>query len=269
MPDVGAVTLDRETRPGDIPARRYVSYRYDGSLAGFYCCVFESYTRREVPSYIIAEGGECEQVSLTPEIWVDLEPRKALRVREGLALKGTLRSRELVEHVFLSCMERREMALLAFIRKIFAEGPPVLERLADTVVAPLLKAERHILSEAHLLTGFVRFVETDAGLISTIGPKNFVLPLIAPHFAGRFSGEAFLIYDKTHGTALVHEPGKPWLIARMEPPEERVTEAETRVQALWKRFYKTIGIAERENPTCRRGHMPKRYWPYITEMRDS
>jgi probable DNA metabolism protein len=165
-------------------------------------------------------------------------------------------------------MERRETALLAFSRLAFAQGVSALERLADPIVAPLLKAERHLLNEAHLLTGFVRFAETDVGLISSIGPKNYTLPLIAPHFAERLSGEAFLIYDKTHGAALVHEPGRPWLIARMEPPEERITQEERRIQALWRRFYKTISIEERENPVCRRGHMPKRYWPYMTEMRE-
>ena len=29
-----------------------VAYRYDGSFAGFLCCVFESYARHEIPSEI-------------------------------------------------------------------------------------------------------------------------------------------------------------------------------------------------------------------------
>ncbi|MDR0395681.1 MAG: TIGR03915 family putative DNA repair protein [Oscillospiraceae bacterium] len=245
-----------------------VSYRYDGSLAGFYCCVFDSYARKEIPAAISSDEDDNGQIPLAPERWVLINPGQALRVRDGLAIKGTLRARDLLEHVFLSCMERRETALLAFARTVFAEGSRVLERLADPLVARLLKAEKGLLGEAHLLTGFVRFTQTEAGLVSIIGPKNFVLPLIAPHFADRLGGEAFLIYDKTHGAALVHEPGKPWTVARMEPPREQPTDDETRVQALWRRFYKTIGIAERENPVCRRSHMPMRYWPYMTEMKE-
>jgi probable DNA metabolism protein len=255
VPGVGAVTAE-------------VSYRYDGSLAGFYCCVYDSYARREIPAAISADDAEEGQISLIPERWVEVNVGRATRAREGLALKGGARSRELLEHVFLSRVERRETALLAFARRVFEEGPSILERLADPLVARLLKAEKGVLGEAHLLTGFVRFTQTDAGLVSTIGPKNFALPLIAHHFADRFSGEAFLIFDKTHGAALVHEPGKPWAIARMEPPDERPTEEETRVQALWRRFYNTIGIAERYNPVCRRTHMPMRYWPYMTETRE-
>jgi probable DNA metabolism protein len=244
------------------------AYRYDGSLAGFYCCVYDSYSRREIPVDITPDNDEPAQVSLAPERWVNMDPARAVRVREGLAQKGTLRSRELLENVFLSCMERRETALLAFARAVFTDGAAVLERLADPLVASLLKAEKHLLAEANHLMGFVRFIETETGLISSIGPKNFALPLIAPHFADRLNGEAFLIYDKTHGAALVHEPGKPWFIGMMQPPEERITDEENRIQALWRQFYRTIGIQERYNPVCRRGHMPRRYWPYMTEMRE-
>ena len=37
---------------------RNVAYRYDGSFAGFLCCVFESFTQREIPSLIAAPDAE-------------------------------------------------------------------------------------------------------------------------------------------------------------------------------------------------------------------
>ena len=48
----------------------------------------------------------------------------------------------------------------------------------------------------------------------------------------------------------------------MAPPDER--EAEYRL--LWKRFYDTIAIKERENPRLRMSNMPKRYWGTMTEF---
>ena len=51
----------------------------------------------------------------------------------------------------------------------------------------------------------------------------------------------------------------------MAPPDE--TEAKYRL--LWKRFYDTIAIRERENPRCRMTHMPKRYWGTMTEFQDA
>ena len=51
----------------------------------------------------------------------------------------------------------------------------------------------------------------------------------------------------------------------MAPPDE----AEARYRLLWKRFYDTIAIRERENPRCRMTNMPKRYWGTMTEFQDA
>ena len=41
---------------------------------------------------------------------------------------------------------------------------------------------------------------------------------------------------------------------------------EVAFRRMWKRYYDTVAIAQRENPVCRRTHMPKRYWNWLTEM---
>ena len=43
---------------------------------------------------------------------------------------------------------------------------------------------------------------------------------------------------------------------------------EKEIEKLWKIFYKTIGIKERKNDRCRQNFMPKKYWKYITEVRE-
>lgn len=48
----------------------------------------------------------------------------------------------------------------------------------------------------------------------------------------------------------------------MAPPDE----AEKRYRRLWRCFYDTIAIRERENPKLRMSHMPKRFWPLLTEF---
>ena len=102
--------------------------------------------------------------------------------------------------------------------------------------------------------------------MSEITPKNRILPLVSAHFCDRFHGEALLIFDKTHKEALLYANGRREF-RRMEAlrlPELR--EEEAAWQALWREFYQAIGIRERENPTCRRSHMPKRYWRNMTEF---
>lgn len=50
----------------------------------------------------------------------------------------------------------------------------------------------------------------------------------------------------------------------LPPPDAE----EAEYQALWKRFYQTIGIRARYNPTVRRTNCPKRYWACMTELQD-
>ena len=39
-----------------------VAYRYDGTLSGLMCCIFESYARDEIPCRIEAEGADRKSV---------------------------------------------------------------------------------------------------------------------------------------------------------------------------------------------------------------
>ena len=76
------------------------------------------------------------------------------------------------------------------------------DKKREAIVAPLLKAEKHLLREAHLLQGFVRFADVGGPLVAVITPKNYILPFIAEHFAMRYDREQFMIFDKTNKAAL-------------------------------------------------------------------
>ena len=75
-----------------------------------------------------------------------------------------------------------------------------------------------------------------------------------------------MIYDKARKKAFVYQNGRGRLFTYLEytPPETGV--AEEYYRSLWKKFYDTISIEERNNPKYRQSHMPKRYWENITEM---
>ena len=103
-------------------------------------------------------------------------------------------------------------------------------------------------------------------LIAQIEPKNNVLPVIAPHFLSRFSGEDFMIFDRTHRLALLYRDGEPEFLRAdtIELPPE--SPEEQRCRAMWRTFYETVGIEGRRNDVCRRTHMPKRYWKDTPEL---
>lgn len=241
-----------------------VAYEYDGSFAGFLTCVFEAYTHREAPACF--QGPEEGQAALWPARAVETDPAHAKRVYRSLARKLGRGGQELVARGFLTCLPQRELALWQLIQLGYERGPAALRDLTDSRVSVVTKAVQHLNGEAHLLKGFLRFSELDGVLVGEIEPKNRVLPLLRRHFCARYSGECFVIHDRTHREALFYRPGQ-WSIVPVEDfrpgaPGER----ERAYRTLWRRFYDTIAIAERYNPKCRMTQMPKRYWNTMTEF---
>lgn len=239
-------------------------YRYDGSWDGLLCCLFETYERKELPQAIYSH--EETQQSLYPALEILTDPNRVQRVKRSMKPKIGAAAAELAEHAFLTCLPQRELWILRFLRLAFRCGPPVMNQLTNPAVHTLNKAVLHLHQEAHQYQGFVRFSVSDGALWSVIEPKNQVLPLLAPHFCARFCNEAFLIYDKTHDTALVYQNGRHELLPLLafEPPEP--DETEQRYRRLWQTFYDSIAIRDRENLRLRMTHMQKRYWKHLTEM---
>jgi len=251
-------------QPLAVPAN--VIYTYDGSFDGFLCCVFESVYSRELPFGILRE--EDAPLALMDVRCIATDPARAERVRASIPLKISDRGLELVMTVFCSCLEKKELRILEFLLRGYREGGKLCFKLGDALVAPLLRAEKHLLSEAHLLKGFVRFADVGGALVAAITPKNYVLPFIARHFVLRYDREQFMIFDKTHRAALVYQEGKAEILRIDHVEFPGISESEAQYQALWQRFYNTIAIEGRENPRCRMTHMPKRYWENMLEVSD-
>lgn len=240
-----------------------VIYLYDGSFEGFLCCIFDSYANREVPSDIAPE--ESVPPTLFQTRLIATDKAHADRVARKVALLSG-EAAALLRRGFLTCLPHREIRLYRLTAKLLREGPGFLRNLADETLLPVLKAVRHMEGEAQLLRGFVRFSDYSGILGGEIEPKNRVLPLLRSHFCSRFPNERFFIYDRTHREALFYGGGKA-VIAPLERFEAAAPdEAEAAYRRLWKRFYDTVAIKERENPRCRQTHMPKRYWGTMTEF---
>lgn len=242
-----------------------IIYRYDGSFEGFLCCVFDSYVNKEYPACFQDEGSVSP--SFFPARWVGTDRRHAQRVLVSLE-KIDPYAKELVVKGFLTCAPEKEKMLYQFIRALYRIGKPLLRRLSNEAVWPLLKAVRHLDGEIHLLKGFVRFSDFEGTLAGEIKPKNRVLPLLRYHFCDRMYNEKFLLYDRTHQEALVYQPSQ-WVILPLEEFQMAAPSAqEAQYRKLWKRFYDTIEIKERHNPRQRMTNMPKRYWDTMTEFQD-
>ncbi|QSF45319.1 TIGR03915 family putative DNA repair protein [Paenibacillus tianjinensis] len=241
-----------------------LAYTYDGSFEGLLCCVFESYEWKETPLAIhsLEEG----QGLLLESKWIETDSVKADRVLRSIPLKISPEAEELVRLGFWSNAMDKEMLLLNFLYLGFTHGRRVMNMLADDTVSALNKAVQQLRREGHHYLGFVRFSVYGPVMAAVIEPRGYILPVIEDHFCDRFQNESFMIYDKTHGMALLHQPGRQAIIPLQEwiPPEP--DEAEAAYRRLWQGFYNAIGIKERKNDRLRASLMPKRYWKQLPEM---
>ena len=153
----------------------------------------------------------------------------------------------------------------------FHIGANIVHMIQIPEVYEIFRICRHMDNEIHLLTGFVRFVEMEGGLlVSRIGPKNDVLIFLAPHFSDRLSGENWVLYDENRKKAVLHPAFRPWFLVDLISSEweNRLNKAEEEdeYEQLFKSFRKSISIRERTNPVCQSNHMPLRYRPYMPEF---
>jgi probable DNA metabolism protein len=147
----------------------------------------------------------------------------------------------------------------------------VMEHLSNSSVADVFSMSRSVSNEAHRYEEFIRFRELKNGILfSEITPKSQILTCIADRFEDRFPLENWMIYDKTHKVSLVHEMNKRWRLVWRGLSDEgvvkNVSEEEYGYEMLWKRFFHSVSIKERENPKCQQTHLPFRYREKMTEF---
>ena len=247
-----------------MPYRTDVAYLYDGSFEGLMCCVYESYYNKELPSAIF--DFDEEQATLFPVKEITTDQTFAKIVAQSIAQKISKEAMHLVRQCYYSNMENREIAILNFLRIGFKVGKPVTNMLTNDAVRLVIKCEKTVSRESGYFLEFLRFSEYNGALVAIIEPKNFVLPMISGHFCDRFPSEQFLIYDKTHDFAFIHQNGEKALVPLRNLELPVTCEKEEQIRTLWKQFYNTIAIESRINLKLRMGNMPKRYWTHMTEF---
>lgn len=239
-----------------------VIYQYDGSLDGFLCCVYESYVYKEAPAAFCCDE---DPLSLYEVRTVVTKPAYSQRVSRGIAARSG-KALAVVRRSFLTCLPDKEARLYAFIRKLLAEGPGFMRDLSDPACYPLYRAIRHMNGELEKLRGFVRFSDYGGALGAEIEPKNRVLPLLRGHFCQRYANEQFFIYDRTHRELLLYANGRSRITQIENFQPVLPGEDELYFRSLWKQFFQSVAIRERENPRCQNTFMPKRYRGTMTEF---
>jgi len=238
------------------------AYLYDGSFPGFLCCVFESYARKEIPAAVLGPGEG--QLTIFGNRSIVTDATRARRVAVGLSRQGG-EVKDWVYTGFLSSEPDKDLTLLRFARLSFEYGSAVTTMMGDPDVAAAFALARSVHNEAGKYVEFIRFEQRGRMLGTVIHPRHAVLPLLRAHFCSRLPDEDFLIFDATHGTAMLRQGGKVQYLT-MQHYEPAKDEAEQDWQTLWKHFFKALTIEERRSEKRQMSHVPKHFWQDMCEM---
>ncbi len=241
--------------------RSALMYQYDKTFNGFLCCIYSCCRLHEIPSGFCGnEDSLFEKREICTNHKVVTEMRHILRSRLGS------NGFSLLSNAFLYGEAHKETDLLMFTLFALRTGPSAVFMRGHPLVARVCDMERAVLNEAHHFLGFIRFTDYGYALSAIIEPKHFVLPKIRTHFCDRFSGETFLIFDKTHKAALLHHSN----ISRIVPLDAfspaQPDDTELLFRSLFQRYHTAVSIPERKNERCQNTNLPKRFRGQMTEF---
>ncbi len=175
-----------------------------------------------------------------------------------------------VYYVFLSQEENKEIIIYYYLLNYLKYGYSLSGMRNLKCVSKVLEINKRVGNEAHKLKGFVRFKELKKGILyAEINPDNDVLEIISRHFKKRLKNEYWVIKDVGRNMVSIYDKKDFYLVLGENVKiTEDLSAKEIEFSKMWQDFYKTVAISERRNEKCRRNFMPKKYWPYLLEVRD-
>lgn len=203
-----------------------------------------------------------QQTIFDEYVHVDRDTVKAEKVIRSIQRNISNEAYLNIYYATLSVEEDALQAIYNFLRVGFAVGSSVNEQYTNPHVMRILELRRRVSNEAHHFREFVRFqsLKENQVYVSHLEPKNDVIMLVGRHFADRMPSEYWLILDDTRKTACIHpKDGENYLRYLTEEEFQtlrKTEEYEDEYTDMWKTFFHTISIKERENYVCQRNLFP-------------
>lgn len=116
--------------------------------------------------------------------------------------------------------------------------------------------------ERHKYSGFLRFYEVDDALYARFEPKHYVLDYLGYFFKSRYKNQKFIIHDTKRKKAFIYDK-KHYFI---ELFDKDIPINQDKYTNLWKIFFETVSIKERENTKLQNQWIPKHYRKFMLEF---
>nr|WP_299339165.1 TIGR03915 family putative DNA repair protein [Allomuricauda sp.] len=249
---------------------------YDGSFNGFLTSVFVAF--EEKINVVDIQPNHQQQSGLFSETeTVFTNVSKAKRVWNGVRNK----SHSAISNIyfaFLSETDGVELLLFRYVQKLMPTKGQKQSDFSDETILRISQLARSVGREKHRMEAFVRFQLTKDGIyFANIEPDFNVLPLVSKHFRNRYADQQWLIYDVKRKYGIYYDLDHVELVSlnlkeihfnKIKKSDAFLTE-EYDYQTLWNDYFKSTGIKSRINRKLHTQHVPKRYWKYLSEKKET
>lgn len=241
------------------------TYIFDGTFEGLLSLSVTLYKSNETADRVFPEEADFQQVLFEEVINVPTDNDLSLKAKKYIG-----KHLHTFGMAWLYDSTDDHIIHLANCLADYYRDRRILEQIDKEHVGTVLRYAKKTSNERHRMLEFVRFEELEDGVyLSEISPDADVLHMLGSHFKDRLEkSDEWMIYDSKRKKLLSHSKGKIQMQHSAELVEERVySQNEESYQKLWKVFFKSISIEERENLQLQSQHVPRRYRKHMTEFR--
>lgn len=242
---------------------------YDGSFEGFLSTIFEIYERK-LAVEDIATTSKMVSGMFSTKLTMETSRNHAERVLQGIYKHAGRKIAKDIYRCFLSEKPGVEYRLLKEIKHIFRGNAGHFYDYGNENVMELHKILKMMRREVHRMHAFVRFQELrDGSFAAVIEPDFNVIPLIGEHFQNRYPAMEWTIFDTKRQYGIHYKDYKLTYITfeqkLTEIAGDAISEDEKQYQEMWKKYFASVNISERNNQKLHLRHVPKRYWKNLIE----
>lgn len=247
-------------------------YTCEDSLEGILTCIYDAWSSGKGHKNIRLMLEPVTQ----PELFctychTDPDSEKSARVIRSIKEKISPDAWKMIYRAAMACEPKKADRIYRFLLYGFAYGGRSLHMLQAPPVMALFELNRRVANEAHRHLEFLRFIEFPGSvLVGHISPRSDILALTAPYFSDRMPSENWIIVDDTRETAAVHPRDETFYLTHLSCDElEYLSAPEQRddpFPSLWKGFFRSVSIPERENYRCQQSFLPLWMRRHMTEF---
>ncbi len=234
---------------------------------GFFSAVFKAYESKIMPDIITSS--KTYQPSFTTEVIGVINNEVNAKRVENAIIKYTGFTSEVknIRLALLSSSSLKETICYNYIKLIVEKKQRVDKMLNEIAVIEFNELKDKITYEKHRMTGFLRFHETDKGVLyAHYEPDNNITEILAPHFAKRLNNIPFIIHDVKRNVLALYNGKEIRTIKSDTPLYIYFSEQEESMQKLWKKYFDSVNIKERPHLKQQDGYLPRRYRKHMSEF---